>query len=382
MLAQLLPCIEEVRFHAWHLRHGRRTTRTRAVRWGQVPMTARKRRLEDTGEWGLLARLGALLPREPRWVEVGRGRDDCAVLDLGGRERFLLTCDVQLEGRHFRRAWMPPRLLGRRAASVNLSDVAAMGGRPRAALVSLLLPANLDVRYFDAVMRGIGERMHAFGAAVVGGNLAQSARSIAVDVALLGTVAPHRFVQRAGARPGDRILVTGWPGESSAGLSLLRARSRPRALSTADARRLIRRHLDPTPRVHEGNVMAAAGATAMVDVSDGLAADLLHLCAASGVGAEVEIARLPISAPLRRVAAARRVRAWRWTLYGGEDYELVCTAPAARVAALQRAVRRAGGTPLHDIGVIVSRDRVLVHPDGKRTQLAPTGWEHFSRPRR
>lgn len=341
-------------------------------------MTARKRRLEDVGEWGLLARLGALLPPEPRWVEVGRGRDDCAVLDLGGRERLLLTCDVQLEGRHFRRAWMPPRMLGRRAASVNLSDVAAMGGRPRAALVSLLLPADLDVGYFDAVMRGIGERLHAFGAAVVGGNLAQSARSIAVDVALLGTVAPHRFVQRAGARPGDRILVTGWPGESAAGMSLLRARGRTRTLSTADARRLTRRHLDPTPRVHEGAALAAGGATAMVDVSDGLAADLLHLCDASGVGAEVHVARLPVSLALQRAAAARRVRAWRWTLFGGEDYELVCTAPAARVAALKRAVHRADGTLLHEIGVIVPRDRVLVHPDGKRTALAPAGWQHFS----
>jgi len=344
----------------------------------RVAMTTRRRRLDDVGEWGLLARLPALLPREPRWVAVGRGRDDCAVLNLGGRERLLLTCDVQLEGRHFRRAWMPPRMLGRRAASVNLSDVAAMGGRPRAALVSLLLPADLDVRYFDAVMRGVGERLHTFGAAVVGGNLAQSARFIAVDVALLGTVAPDRFVQRAGARPGDRILVTGWPGESAAGLSLLRARSRG-AATTSDARRLVRRHLDPTPRVHEGVALAAGGATAMVDASDGVAADLLHLCDASGVGAEVHVAQLPVSPALQRAARARGVPAWRWTLYGGEDYELVCTAPPARVAALQRAVLRAGGVSLQDIGAIVARksNRTLVHADGRRTELSPAGWQHF-----
>ncbi len=120
------------------MRHRRGTIRTHAPSLeigyasfteGRVAMTTRRRRLEDVGEWGLLARLPSLLPREPRWVEVGRGRDDCAVLNLGRRERVLLTCDVQLEGRHFRRAWMPPRMLGRRAASVNLSDVAAMGGR-------------------------------------------------------------------------------------------------------------------------------------------------------------------------------------------------------------------------------------------------------------
>jgi len=342
-------------------------------------MTTRRRRLEDVGEWGLLARLPALLPRQPRWVAVGRGRDDCAVLDLGGRERILLTCDVQLEGRHFRRAWMPPRMLGRRAASVNLSDLAAMGGRPRAALVSLHLPADLDVAFFDAVMRGIGERLHAFGAAVVGGNLAQTTRKIAVDVALLGTVAPNRFVQRAGARPGDRILVTGWPGESAAGLSLLRARRRARAGSAADARRLVRRHLDPAPRVHEGIALAAGGATSMVDASDGVAADLLHLCDASRVGAEVHVARLPTSPALQRAARARGVPAWRWTLYGGEDYELVCTAPPARVASLRRAVLRAGGVPLHDIGEIVARksNRVLVREGGRRVALSPAGWQHF-----
>ncbi len=285
----------------------------------------------------------------------------------------------------------------------------------------MLLPADLEVRYFDAVMRGIGERLHAFGAAVVGGNLVQSTRHIAVDVALLGTVAPDRFVQRAGARPGDRILVTGWPGESAAGLSLLRAQSRTRTastaggrrrtlttanargmsthstaagrrstlstapgqrptLSTATTRRLMRRHLDPTPRVHEGAALAAGGATAMVDASDGVAADLLHLCDASGVGAEVHVARLPMSPALRRAAVAHGVPAWRWTLYGGEDYELVCTAPPAGVVALQRAVQRAGGTPLHDIGVILARksNRVLVHEDGRRTALSPAGWQHFS----
>jgi thiamine-monophosphate kinase len=343
-------------------------------------MTAR-RRLEDAGEWGLLARLPRLLPREPSWVLRGRGRDDCAVVDAGGRERILLTCDVQLEGRHFQPAWISPRQLGRRAASINLSDIAAMGGVPRAALVSLLLPPDLEVRWFDAVMRGIGERLHSFGAAVVGGNLAQSARRIAVDVTLLGTTVHRRFVQRAGARVGDRILVTGWPGESAAGLMLLRRSRRSNSLSPRDTRRLIRRHLDPTPRVREGQLLARAGATAMVDVSDGLAADLLHLCDASGVGAEIHAARLPLAAALRRAAAARRTPTWRWTLQGGEDYELVCTMPPARVAAAQRALRRAGAAPLTDIGVIVRRERVVVHADGRRAALTPSGWEHFVRSR-
>ena len=134
--------------------------------------------LSSIGEMALLGRLGSLLPREPRWVRVGRGADDAAVLDLGGDTLALLTCDVQLEGRHFRRDWLDAYQIGRRAASVNLSDIAAMGGEPQAALVSLMLPGSFPVRDFNALMRGVGDRLFEYGAAVVGGNLAQSARDI------------------------------------------------------------------------------------------------------------------------------------------------------------------------------------------------------------
>ena len=364
----------------------------------------RSRRLSDVGERGLVGRLEQLLPTEPRWVVVGRGDDDAAAIDCGGTDLLLLTCDVQDEGRHFRREWIDPHTLGRRAAAVNLSDIAAMGGEPRAALVSLLLPRELELSWFDGIMRGLGERLNEFGAALVGGNLSRSAQRITVDVALLGRVTRRHLIRRRGARPGDRILVSGWPGESAAGLELLARGVRRGSLQ--------RGFLDPEPRVAAGRLLAAHGVTSMIDVSDGLATDLLSLCDASGVDAEVDASRLPVSTALLRAAmrmrgsagnsagrtarsapgASQRSRpgrggaasparhdAWRWVMQGGEAYELVCTAPARRVPALARALRARLRLPLTDIGVILpARSGRWLIRAGRRERLSAQGYDHFS----
>lgn len=351
-----------------------------------MPSPSTRSCLESLGEWRLLARLPRLLPREPAWVAAGRGDDDAAALDLGASELVLVTCDVQLEGCHFRRDWITPRQIGRRAAAVNLSDIAAMGGSPRAAVASLLLPSSLPVAAFDAILRGLGERLAEHGAALVGGNLARSRRLVAVDVTLLGTVSPGALVRRSGARPGDRILVTGWPGESAAGRALLRRRSPATGalgLPASHVRRLVDRHRDPTPRVREGRLLAAGGATAMIDVSDGLSADLAHLAVASRVGVEIDADRLPLSPALQRAAAALRIPAWRWALHGGEDYELVCTAPPGCVAALRDAVGAATGVPLTEIGVVLRASHgAWLQRGGRRVPLAPRGYDHFGKRRR
>jgi thiamine-monophosphate kinase len=324
--------------------------------------------LADLGETRLIERLGSLLPREPGWVLVGRGEDDTAVLEGPGRHLTLLTCDVQEEGRHFERSWIDPRTLGRRAAAVNLSDIAAMGGEPRVALASLMLPADLEVRWFDGIMRGLGERLAAYGAALVGGNLSQTAQRLAIDITLLGRVTRRRLTRRRGARPGDRILVTGWPGESAAGLALLQART--------SRGKLQRRHLDPEPRVRAGQALAAGGVTAMIDISDGIATDLCHLCDASGVDAEVDLSSVPVSAVMRRAATRLGADAHAWILDGGEAYELLCTAPPRRAARLRRAL---GDLPLTDIGVVLPArsGRWLLH-DTDRHPLRAGGYEHFA----
>lgn len=331
----------------------------------------RERKITELGEQALIQRLGALLPRQPRWVAVGRGDDDCAALALGGREWTLVTCDAQVEGTHFRREWIDPHTLGRRAATVNLSDIAAMGGEPRAAVVSMLLPRRLPLAYYDAVMRGLGARLAEFGAVLVGGNLARAQRHVTIDMTLLGRVRPERCIRRSGARPGDRVLVTGSPGESHAGWARLRQGSRRRD-------RFVRRFLDPQPRLQAGRILAAGGVTAMIDVSDGLAADLANLCRASNVGARLDRAQLPVSAALRRAAQQLGRPVWDLVVEGGEDYELLCTAPAGRVAGLQRRLRQRAKLALTDIGEIRAASDGLQLASGERSwPLESRGFAHF-----
>jgi thiamine-monophosphate kinase len=328
-------------------------------------------RVGKLGEKALIRRLEALLPVEPGWVRVGRGLDDVAVLESPGRW-LLLTCDAQIEGQHFRRDWITPRALGRRAASVNLSDIAAMGGQPVAAVASLQLPGTLPVRFYDELMRGLGEELDRHGAALVGGNLAR-ARNLSIDVTLLGTMTGRRVVRRAGARPGDRVLVTGAPGEAAAGLAIRRAGKPGGRGETA----LVRRFLQPTARLREGQRLAAAGATSMIDLSDGLTRDLLRVCDASRVGVEIDVAALPASGALRRAALRLGMDVEDWILAGGESYELLCTAPPRLVATLQRRVSQLG-VPLTDIGAIrPSRHGRWLRRGEQRVPLRAGGFDHF-----
>jgi thiamine-monophosphate kinase len=333
----------------------------------------RRRTVSEKDEFDLIAALRHVLPREPSWVRIGRGADDTAVLDLGGRDWLVWTCDTLVEGVHFRRPWLSARQLGRRAASVNLSDVAAMGARPLAALASLHLPSTLQDSVYRQLMHGLGEQLGAFGASVVGGNLSRGS-VLSIDVSLLGRAHGKRVGRRHGARPGDRLLVTGFPGEAAAGLHGLRRRdpAAPRSL------RLRRRWIAPTPRVEAGEFLLRGGITAMIDISDGLLADLEHLCRASGVGVELQCEHLPLSATLQRYARRVGRDPQAWLLGGGEDYELLCTAPPHRIPLLQKRLHDALQLPLTDIGEILpaSRGRWL-RSGGRRRRLAATGHRHF-----
>jgi thiamine-monophosphate kinase len=316
------------------------------------------------GEFGFLRRLLPRLPAGPD-VVLGPG-DDCAVVRFGNRN-VLVTTDALVEHVHFERSWMKPRQIGRKAYLVNASDIASMGGRPRFCVVATAAPADFPAADLEQIHRGLAQAAAETGARVVGGNLSR-ARELSLSVTLLGA-APRRPVRRSGARSGDLLFVTGTLGEAAAGLRRLQRDSAARGA-------FVRRFLEPRPRLRAGELLAAEGvASAMIDISDGLLQDLRHLCAASGVGAEVEAGAVPCPPRLGR-------RALGLALAGGEDYELLFTVRQRDLKRLATLHSRLG-CRLTRIGRIVSKSAGLQVLDARANEMniEELGFDHFARAR-
>lgn len=306
---------------------------------------------------------------------VGPG-DDAAVLRVPGDRLLLLACDMMAEGVHFRREWATPDQIGRKAMVQNLSDVAAMGGAPAFAVASLAAPGDLPEAFAEELAGGLVSAAAEHGAALVGGDLVGSRGPVVVDVAITGWVAEKHLLLRSGAHPGDAILVTGALGASAAGLALLES-----GLGDVEGdgvRAALRAHLEPVPRLSQAQAIAATGrATAMMDLSDGLAEDLPRLCAESGVGARVRADAVPVHPAC--AAAARRLglEAHSLAVQGGEDYELLVTCPPDAMEHLVAAVAAAGGPPLAQIGETTADKAVAyVESDGSQRPLG-SGFDHF-----
>ncbi|HTZ52213.1 MAG TPA: thiamine-phosphate kinase [Spirochaetia bacterium] len=340
-------------------------------------------KIDELGEFGLIDRIRAALPPHGPGVLTGIG-DDVAVLQAGGRGGgatdtvWLATCDVLVEGSHFIRSRIPPRKLGRKALAANLSDVASAGGTPRFALVSLGLPPDLEVELIDGLYEGLREEGTRHGVDVVGGNISRSRLGMFIDVFLLGEAPRDRVVLRSGARPGDRVLLTGRVGDAAAGVALLL----DPALRAPEpyASEAVERQFAPTPRVREGALIGSLNAaSAMIDVSDGIAGDLGHICERSGASARLRADCLPVAPENRALSRQVRGNEWHFALRGGEDYELLFTAPPARAAELARAITAETGTPVADIGEILPPDRPseLVLAGGEHVPLGGAGWDHF-----
>jgi thiamine-monophosphate kinase len=334
-------------------------------------------RIDQLGEFGLIDRIRRALPAPGRDVLVGIG-DDVAVLRSSSERVWLATCDVQVEGVHFLRDAIDPSDLGHKALAINLSDIAASGGTPRFALISLGLPKGLGVEFVDELYVGLRAEAETFGVEIVGGNISSSRLGIFIDITLLGDAAPGDVMLRSGAHPGDQILVTGTLGDAAAGVALLLDSRLP---TNADYAALARsRRNRPTPRVREGQIIGAAHtATAMIDISDGLAGDLGHICERSKTGVRLFADRLPVDKANRALAQRAHGDEWHFALHGGEDYELLFTAPAARAHALASQILRQAGTPVTNIGEILlaGQGQQLVLPDGSVVSLQPRGWDHF-----
>jgi thiamine-monophosphate kinase len=315
-----------------------------------------KQRLRDLGEHGWIARMLRGLPGGRRTI-VGPGDDAAALRVPGGR--LLVTTDSLVEGVHFRLGWETPVALGRRALRVNLSDVAAMGGSPLAAVVALQAPPGLPAPVLFGLMRGLAADARREGVDIVGGNLAAAPR-LAITVTLLGQPG-RRLATRAGARSGDDVWVTGTLGGAGCAVrALLAGRRVPRPAVPV--------------RVAAGRLLAPV-ACAMIDVSDGLVQDLGHVCRASGVAAEIDATSIPVAAPCRRALGAEAVA---FAATAGEDYELLLTASARGRAGLVRLASRLG-CRLTRIGRIVAgRPAVrILGADRKPLALRREGFDHF-----
>jgi thiamine-monophosphate kinase len=289
--------------------------------------------------------------------------DDCAALRIPAGHEALVTTDFTLEGVHFRREWHPPEVVGRRCLTRGLSDIAAMGGRPIAAFLSLAVPRDLPQRWVDRFFKGFLQLADEFATPLAGGDTAESKSGILADIVALGSVPRGKEILRSGARPGDLIYVTGELGGATAALRLLFAgkKIQPRDFP---------RHFHPTPRIAIGERLRGK-ATAMIDLSDGLSTDLAHICEESHLGAEIEATRIPRA----RIGSNRQPVPLDLALHGGEDYELLFTAPARKSIP-----PRIAGVPISRIGRITSgRGIVLVQEGAKKQKLKPAGWEHFRR---
>jgi len=326
----------------------------------------------DVGEHALIARVRDRVPPAPDWVAVGVG-DDAAVVEPARNLLEVVTTDAMVEGVHFERSFTPPAAIGHRALAANLSDLAAMGAAPRAALLSFVLPPALPLADFDAMLDGFMALAAAHDVTLIGGNITRSPGPLLVDVSAIGTVRRRRVLTRAGARPGDEVWVSGEIGSAAAGLQSLSAGAPDRqAMAGCEAA-----FLSPEPRVRLGCLLGRnRAATSSVDLSDGLADGLHQLAAASAVGLVVDAAAIPLADAARGWFEGRGRDPVLAALAGGDDYELLFTVRPRERRRLDAVRRQARGVPLTRIGVVV-REPGVVLARGGMSGPVPSGYIHF-----
>lgn len=300
--------------------------------------------------------------------------DDCAVLDTAAANETLVTTDFSLEGVHFRRDWHSAGVVGHRCLTRGLSDIAAMGGDPAAAFLSLALPGDLPQKWVDEFFDGFLRLARQFGVTLAGGDIAQSLGGVLADIMIVGTVPRGEAVLRSGAKPGDHLYVTGELGAASAMLERMMAnpKRRYRPLDSPA-------HFFPEPQVKVGRYLREKRiASAMIDISDGLSTDLTHLCDESDVRAEVQSEAIPVASIGKHEVSLENA------LHGGDEYQLLFTAPANK-----RVPSEIAGVPISQIGYIEAPrkhlPKILLFEGNDAemgSELKPKGWEHFVTPKR
>jgi thiamine-monophosphate kinase len=315
-------------------------------------------------ESALIRKISSLAAAKNRKTQATLGiGDDAALWSPKHGGHLILTCDWFLEGTHFLPDDDPADAVGWKCLARAVSDIAAMGGRPRCFLLSLALPTTLTGKWLSGFLRGLRRAERTLGCELVGGDTTRWDR-VLISVTVVGEVSAANAVLRSGAQPGDAIYVSGTLGEAELGLRMLRSKSKIAVRNAA-----IGKHLYPRPRVELGQWLAGKGlASAMMDLSDGLSTDLARLCAASGVGVRIEDESLPVTS----LVASREAK--ELALHGGDDYELMFTVPKNKEKSLPRRFK---GLPLTRIGEITRERKVLRTHGGKTAPLPSGGWDPF-----
>jgi thiamine-monophosphate kinase len=335
-------------------------------------------KITEIGEFGLIESIRKELVTPREGVVKGIG-DDCAVYESSPGRVLLLTTDMLVENIHFLWGSITPFQLGRKAIAVNLSDIAAMGGNPLVALISLGIPADREVEEIHELYRGMGDMCERYAVSIVGGDTVAAHGNLIVNVSLIGETDKREVLYRSGARPGDKIYLTGVVGDSGAGLAILRGEiTPPKPLST----HFIKIHNEPDPQIETGRAIAASRlANAMIDLSDGLLADLGHITQESGVGALLFENKIPLSPKLKGLADYTDRTPLHFALSGGEDYILLVTVPAQNMRAFERVYTKESTSPLFQVGEIQEDKGIRIRrEDGSVKEIADKGFDHFSGP--
>jgi thiamine-monophosphate kinase len=336
--------------------------------------------LSKLGEFGLISRFQSRLKYSSPQVIQGIG-DDCAVLSLDNGNYQVLTTDALVETVHFNLETHTPEQLGWKTLAVNISDIAAMGGQPKFAVISLGIPNSIPVDFLDRFYKGLNQASQKYKVALVGGDTVASPKHLFINLALLGETLKKKVFTRSGARPGDKIFVTGTLGDSALGLKVLKSPKRKWKGSEAYKKKCVQRHLKPEPRVEAALWLAQSKykVTSMIDISDGLTQDLGHILKAGKVGAELWESEIPISKLLTKYSLINRLPALQLALNGGEDYELLFTLAPEDVNNLDIESITKVDQPVTQIGVITARKGVrLISKNGRSKILQrPMGFNHF-----
>lgn len=330
--------------------------------------------LKELGEFGLIDLFRNGWPRETADVIKGIG-DDCAVLDPGGERLLLVTTDMLIQDVHFSVKNFSPYDLGVRCIAVNLSDIAAMGSARTFSFLSFGAPPDMETAIAEAFMDGFRECSLRYDSLLLGGDTVSSDRMV-VNVCVLGLIERERVLYRGGAKAGDRVYVSGFLGDSAAGLELIK--NPQTSLGLRDRDYLSARHRTPEPRIRLGRLLSQSGQVhACIDLSDGIASDAGHVCRESGLGARIQAENIPISNACRKLAQERNLDPLTWSLFGGEDFELLFTASPEIGRNLQAKSRTELDLLVTEVGEMISGQGVRLVRGNQEEDITSKGYNHF-----